>query len=114
MSASRDQHGPGDEPSAPIGRIREYLARLRKENPDCAVVFMATTRAPSRKAKWALLDEYNRELQQIVKEGKNLGLRARGQPHLLGELQGWSSSSHACGQNDSRGYRLRAAQFQDG
>ena len=62
----------GDEPGAPIGRIREYLARLRKENPDCAVVFMATTRAPSRRAKWELLDEYNRQLQQIVKEGKAL------------------------------------------
>jgi lysophospholipase L1-like esterase len=62
----------GDEPSAPIARIREYLARLRKENPDCAVVFIATTRAPSRKAKWEQLDEYNRQLQLLVKEGKNL------------------------------------------
>ena len=62
----------GDPADAPIGRIREYLARVRKENPDCAVVFMATTRAPSRKTKWAELDEYNRQLQQLVKEGKNL------------------------------------------
>ena len=62
----------GDPVEAPIARIREYLARLRKENPDCAVVFVATTRAPSRKAKWPLLDEYNRQLEQIVKEGKNL------------------------------------------
>ena len=29
-------------------------------------------RAPSRKAKWAQLDEYNRLLAQICKEGKNL------------------------------------------
>jgi lysophospholipase L1-like esterase len=62
----------GDEPEAPIGRIREYIARVRKENPDCAFVFIATTRAPSRKAKWAQLDEYNRLLAQICKEGKNL------------------------------------------
>jgi lysophospholipase L1-like esterase len=62
----------GDPVEAPIARIREYLARLRKENPDCAVVFVATTRAPSRKAKWELLDEYNRQLEQIVKEGKGL------------------------------------------
>ena len=33
----------GDPVEAPIARIREYLARLRKENPDCAVVFIATT-----------------------------------------------------------------------
>jgi lysophospholipase L1-like esterase len=62
----------GDPADAPIGRIREYLARLRKENPHCAVVFLATTRAPSRKAKWAELDDYNRQLQQLVKEGTNL------------------------------------------
>jgi lysophospholipase L1-like esterase len=62
----------GDEPAAPIGRIREYIERVRKENPDCAFVFIATTRAPSRKAKWPLLDEYNRQLAQICKDGKNL------------------------------------------
>ena len=62
----------GDPVEAPIARIREYLARLRKDNPDCAVVFVATTRAPSRKAKWPLLDEYNRQLEQIAKEGKGL------------------------------------------
>ena len=62
----------GDPVEAPIARIREYLARVRKENPDCAIVFVATTRAPSRKAKWELLDEYNRQLEQIVKEGKGL------------------------------------------
>jgi len=50
----------GDPPEAPIQRIREYLARLRKANPDTAVVFMATTRAPSRKAKWVDLDQFNR------------------------------------------------------
>ncbi len=62
----------GDEPAAPIGRIREYIERVRKENPDCAFVFIATTRAPSRKAKWPLLDEYNRQLAQLCKDGKNL------------------------------------------
>ena len=62
----------GDPAEAPLGRIREYVKRLRKDNPDTAVVFMATTRAPSRKAKWEQLDEYNRQLQQIVKEGKGL------------------------------------------
>lgn len=60
----------GDPVDAPIGRIRAYLLRLRKDNPDCAVVFIATTRAPSRQAKWPLLDEYNRQLEQIAKENK--------------------------------------------
>jgi lysophospholipase L1-like esterase len=62
----------GDPPEAPIARIREYLARLRKDNPDCAVVLLSTTRAPSRRTKWPQLDEYNRQLLAISKEGKGL------------------------------------------
>ncbi len=61
----------GDSPEAPIQRIREYLARLRKANPDTAVVFMATTRAPSRKAKWVDLDQFNRDLAALAKQEKN-------------------------------------------
>ncbi|MEI6248869.1 MAG: GDSL-type esterase/lipase family protein [Verrucomicrobiota bacterium] len=61
----------GDPPSAPIQRIREYVTRLRKENPDAAVVFMATTRAPSRKAKWAELDQFNHDLAAYAKQEKN-------------------------------------------
>ncbi len=62
----------GDAPEAPIQRIREYVARLRKENPDTAVVFMATTRAPSRRAKWAEFDQFNRDLAAFTKQEKNL------------------------------------------
>lgn len=61
----------GDAPEAPILRIREYVKRLRKDNPDTAVVFMATTRAPSRKAKWAELDKFNADLAAYAKEEKN-------------------------------------------
>ncbi len=61
----------GDAPEAPLQRIREYVARLRKENPDAAVVFMATTRAPSRKAKWTELDQFNRDLAAYAKQEKN-------------------------------------------
>jgi lysophospholipase L1-like esterase len=61
----------GDAPEAPLQRIREYVTRLRKDNPDAAVVFMATTRAPSRKAKWAGLDQFNRDLAAYAKEQKN-------------------------------------------
>jgi len=61
----------GDPVDAPIARIREYLARVRKENPDCAFVFIATTRAPSRKAKWPELDQFNRDLAAYAKQEKN-------------------------------------------
>jgi lysophospholipase L1-like esterase len=58
----------GDPAEAPLGRIREYVKRLRKDNPETAVVFMATTRAPSRKAKWPELDKFNAGLAAYCKE----------------------------------------------
>lgn len=67
-----DVNNAGDPPSAPLGRIREYVKRLRKENPDTAVVFMATTRAPSRRNKWAELDQFNEGLAAYCKEEKNV------------------------------------------
>ena len=62
----------GDPPAAPLGRIREYVRRLREKNPHTAVVFMATTRAPSRRAKWPQLDELNRGLAAFCREEKNV------------------------------------------
>ena len=62
----------GDPPSAPLGRIREYVQRLRKENPDTAIVFMATTRAPSRRNKWPELDQFNEGLAAYCKAEKNV------------------------------------------
>jgi len=62
----------GDPPDAPIGRIREYLARLRRASPDTAVVFMATTRAASRRAIWPALDRFNRDLAALCREERNV------------------------------------------
>ena len=62
----------GDPAEAPLGRIREYVKRLRKDNPHTAVVFMATTRAPSRKAKWPELDKFNAGLAAYCKEESNV------------------------------------------
>lgn len=62
----------GDPPAAPLGRIGEYVRRLREKNPHTAVVFMATTRAPSRRAKWPELDELNRGLAAYCREEKNV------------------------------------------
>lgn len=62
----------GDAPDVVLGRVREYLTRLRKHDPDCAVVFMTTTRAPARRAKWPLLDDFNRGLLALSKESRNV------------------------------------------
>ena len=48
------------------------MKRLRKDNPDTAVVFMATTRAPSRQAKWPELDKFNTGLAAYCKEESNV------------------------------------------
>jgi lysophospholipase L1-like esterase len=79
----------GDPPAAPLARIRTYVTRLRSGNPDTAVVFMATPRAPSRRAKWADVDTFNRGLAAYCREVDNLSLvdinavlnRPDGEPH---------------------------------
>ena len=64
----------GDPPAAPLDRIRTYVERLRAKNPDTAVVFMTTTLAPVRRAKWPLLAELNRGLADYCREEKNVSL----------------------------------------
>jgi lysophospholipase L1-like esterase len=64
----------GDPPAAPLARIRTYVTRLRAGNPDTAVVFMTTPRAPSRRAKWAEVDTFNRGLAAYCREVDNLSL----------------------------------------
>lgn len=64
----------GDPPDAPLERTRTYVQRLREKNPDTAIVFMTTTLAPSRRAKWPLLAELNRGLAAYSKELKNASL----------------------------------------
>ena len=85
----------GDPAEAPLGRIREYVKRLRKDNPHTAVVFMATTRAPSRKAKWPELDKFNAglaALREVVRKhvarGAQVGVRVDdgGHHRLAGEV----------------------------
>lgn len=62
----------GDTPEAAFGRVREFLTRLRQQEPECAVVFLPTTRAPARRAKWPLADDFNRRLSALCQEGARL------------------------------------------
>jgi lysophospholipase L1-like esterase len=64
----------GDPPAAPLARIRTYVQRLRDKNPHTAIVFMTTTLAPSRRAKWPLLAEFNTGLAAYCKQEKNVSL----------------------------------------
>lgn len=58
----------GDPPDNPLYRSREYFARLRRADPDTAIVFMAATRAASRRAKWPEIDRFNRGLAAFCQE----------------------------------------------
>jgi lysophospholipase L1-like esterase len=42
----------GDSAERVVARVEAYLAGLRKVCPDAALVILATTHAPSRRAKW--------------------------------------------------------------
>jgi len=62
----------GDSAEAPLGRVREYVERLRKAYPGTPVVILASGLAPSRRAKWAELAKFNQGLADYVKSEKGL------------------------------------------
>lgn len=59
----------GDSAEAVLGRVREYIARLRKQNPDCAVILTANTKAPApaRRKVWAEMEKSNLGLREIAR-----------------------------------------------
>ncbi len=57
----------GDSAEAPLARVREYVARLRKAQPGTPVVLVASGLAPSRRARWAELKKFNQGLADFAK-----------------------------------------------
>lgn len=62
----------GDTAEAVAGRIREYLTRLRQENPHCALILLSTTHAPSRRKAWEEMKKADALFQQIAKSEKGV------------------------------------------
>ena len=62
----------GDTAEAVAGRVREYLTRLRKDNPDCAFILLSTTHAPSRRKAWDAMKQADALFQQIAKSEKGV------------------------------------------
>jgi lysophospholipase L1-like esterase len=62
----------GDTPEATAGRIREYLARLRKANPDCALILISTTHAPIRRKFWDAMKKTDALFQEIARTEKGV------------------------------------------
>jgi len=62
----------GDTAEAVAGRIREYLTRLRKNNPGCALIVLSTTHAPSRRKAWDEMKKADALFQQLAKSEKGV------------------------------------------
>jgi len=55
-----------------LENIRQYIERLRKENPKTGFVIMAGLKSPKRKPNWIEFDKFNDLLQKFCAAGKNL------------------------------------------
>ncbi len=55
-----------------LENIRQYIERLRNENPKIGFVIMAGLKSPKRKPHWAEFDKFNELLQKFCSAGKNL------------------------------------------
>ena len=55
-----------------LENIRQYVERLRKENPKTGFVIMAGLKSPKRKPNWIEFDKFNDLLQKFCAAGKNL------------------------------------------
>jgi lysophospholipase L1-like esterase len=62
---SNDLNG-GDTAEAVAGRVREYLTRLRKDNPACAFILLSTTHAPSRRKAWEKMRQADALFRQLA------------------------------------------------
>ena len=62
----------GSKAEAVVENIRQYIDRLRKENPKTGFVIMAGLKSPKRKPHWEEFDKFNSLLQKFCTTGKNL------------------------------------------
>ncbi|MEI7603227.1 MAG: GDSL-type esterase/lipase family protein [Opitutae bacterium] len=70
--AGTNDLGGGSSAEAVVENIRQYVERIRKENPKTGIVIMAGLKSPKRKTHWAEFDKFNDLLQKYCAAGKNL------------------------------------------
>ena len=70
--AGTNDLGGGSAAADVVDNIRQYVDRIRKENPDTGIVIMAGLKSPKRKPHWAEFDKFNDLLQKYCAAGKNL------------------------------------------
>ncbi len=54
------------------GRVRTYWSRVRAENPDCVIILLSITHAPSRRAFWDEMKKTDAEFQKIAQTEKGV------------------------------------------
>jgi lysophospholipase L1-like esterase len=55
-----------------VNNIREYVKRMRAENPKTGIVIMAGLKSPKRKPHWSEFDTFNTLLQKYCASEKNI------------------------------------------
>ena len=55
-----------------VNNIREYVKRMRAENPKTGIVIMAGLKSPKRKPHWSEFDTFNSLLQKYCATEKNI------------------------------------------
>lgn len=70
--AGTNDLGGGATAEAVFDNVRQYIEKLRKENPNCGVIIMSALKSPKRKAHWDEFDKYNALVQKFCSSGKNL------------------------------------------
>lgn len=70
--AGTNDLGGGSSAEAVVENIRQYVERMRRENPKTGIVIMAGLKSPKRKPHWAEFDKFNDLLQKYCATGKNL------------------------------------------
>ncbi len=70
--AGTNDLGGGVPAETVFDNVRQYIEKLRQENPNCGVIIMSALKSPKRKPHWAEFDKFNAVAEKFCANGKNL------------------------------------------
>jgi lysophospholipase L1-like esterase len=70
--AGTNDLGGGATAEAVFNNVRQYVEKLRQENPNCGVIVMSALKSPKRKPFWAEFDKFNALAEKFCASGQNL------------------------------------------
>ena len=62
----------GEDAEAIVGRIRQFMVRVRTALPDARIVFVSVIRAPEKQSRWDVVDDVNRRVRAYTAETKGM------------------------------------------